>query len=116
MPLEATVDVDVQASAVAFTLTVENTGPEAVDLTFEADQDAEFTVSEAGRDVWRWSSGRAFTQLMRTTEVPPGESFTARGAWRRPTPGDYRVDAELEAMRDVRAAATFSVGSDDSVE
>lgn len=109
MALEATVDVDADADAVEFALTVENTGDEAVELTFPTGQDAEFVVYDDRTDVWRWSSGRMFTQVMRTKTLEPGESLTATATWQRPTPGEYRVEAELEAMTDVRAAVGFSV-------
>lgn len=107
--LNATLTVDADADAATFELIVENTGEDAIELTFPTGQNAEFRVTRDGRAVWTWSSGRAFTQAMRARTLAPGESVIATGEWQRPDPGAYRVEAELEAMTDVRAAAAFSV-------
>jgi len=57
-------------------------------LTFPSGQDFDVVVSSAdGREVWRWSAGRFFTQVVRDITLAPGEERRFSATW------DQRTDA-----------------------
>lgn len=73
---------------VAFDLTTTNVGPHRQELTFPGGQTHELVVVDAtGREVWRWSRGRLFTQTMQTRLLGSGESASYSESW---TPGEAR--------------------------
>lgn len=109
MTLECHLDVAVEG-AVRFELTVVNAGDGAVSLTFRDGGTADFVVLDGDREVWRWSDGRAFAQVVRTVDLASGEQFTAEGEWTDPAPGEYEAVGELRAAdRDCSAQAPLSV-------
>ena len=60
---------------VTFALTVSNRGPKLVELTFPSGQTHDFSVVDAGgREVWRWSRDRMFTQSLQTRQLAAKES------------------------------------------
>ncbi|MFC4356676.1 BsuPI-related putative proteinase inhibitor [Halobium salinum] len=100
--------------AVRFTLAVENDGEEAVTLSFRDSMRADFAVragdDDGGTEVWRWSEGRMFAQMLGTETVGAGETVTFEGTWDDPEPGEYVAVADLAANdADVSAEAEFSV-------
>lgn len=89
---------------IAVTLTVSNVGGAPADLTFRSGQKYEFTASRGGREVWRWSAGRAFTLAITQMSVRPGEEISFREQWDqrdndgdRVPPGRYRISGWLTA-------------------
>ncbi|MGH2600480.1 MAG: BsuPI-related putative proteinase inhibitor, partial [Dehalococcoidia bacterium] len=61
-------------------------------LTFPSGQDFDVVVSSAdGREVWRWSTGRFFTQVVRDVTLAPGEERRFSATW------DQRTDAGTAA-------------------
>ena len=115
MALEGTLDVAVSTadggtSTVEFAFTVTNEGGEAVDLHFSDAAKAEFVVQDEGREVWRFTEGRVFAQLLSTDRLEPTESVTYEGEWDDPIPGSYTAVAELRAQEATCAArAEFEV-------
>jgi hypothetical protein len=104
--LDATVDGDV-----TFTFVVENTGG-PVELTFRSGQRADVAVTdtESGEEVWRWSAGRMFTQVISTVELASGETLDRTVTWDDPPAGSYEAEATLEDNNgSASATATFSV-------
>jgi hypothetical protein len=70
--------VSVAKHTVRFALQVKNVGHKHVELTFPSGQAYDFTVLDAsGREVWRWSSGRMFTQGIQNRLLGTGESMNA---------------------------------------
>ncbi|MGQ9523671.1 MAG: BsuPI-related putative proteinase inhibitor [Armatimonadota bacterium] len=89
---------------VMVTLTISNLGGTPAELTFPTGQKYEFTASRAGREVWRWSAGRVFTQAVQRMSVRPGEEISFRERWNqtdsdgdRVPPGRYRISGWLTA-------------------
>ena len=84
---------------VRFTLNVTNRGPKLVELTFPSGQTHDFSVIDAdGREVWRWSRDRMFTQSLQNRQIPVTE--TASFQEEMPTAGmhgTYTVVASLES-------------------
>ncbi len=115
MTLEGTLDVTVStadggSSTVEFAFTVTNAGSETVDLQFSDAAKAEFVVREGDREVWRFTEGRVFAQMLSTDRLEPGASTTYDGEWDDPRPGAYTAVAELRTREVVCAArAEFEV-------
>ena len=97
MHLQGYLSVDASEDAVSFGFSVENTGAEPVDIHFSSGKTADVTVFREGTEIWRWSDGRMFTQLLRTETIAPGESITHDCRWDYPSPGYYSAEATLEA-------------------
>lgn len=103
--LEATVD-----DAVALVLTVTNDGADPVELTFRNAGKADFAVLADDREVWRWSDGRMFAQVIGHERLAPGGSANFEGVWADPRPGEYTAVGELRVVdRDVSARTEFTV-------
>lgn len=100
-------------------LIVENTGSEPRELTFNSGQKYDFIIKdENSREVWRWSDGLMFTQVITGETVGPGESITYTAQWpltdlegSKVGAGDYEVVAKVMAneTKDVEVAVGFSV-------
>ncbi|MCH7659256.1 MAG: hypothetical protein IH933_01280 [Euryarchaeota archaeon] len=78
-----------------FRFTVTNTGDDPIELRFRDGQSVDFVVLENGRERWRWSDGRLFTQAIRSERLGPNESSTHEGMWSGPESGRYTVCATL---------------------
>lgn len=106
--LDVTLDVDV-GEEVAFALSVHNAGDDAVTLSFSDSQRVDFVVRDDG-ELWRFSEGRMFAQMLDTETVEPDGTVTYRGAWPDPEPGTYEVTGEVTCTdRELSATATFTV-------
>lgn len=110
MSLNGSLAVDVTDHAVNFSLTVENGGPQPVDLKFRSGKRADLVVYGDGDEIWCWSDGRLFTQSVQTETLAPGRSLTAEMKWNDPPPGEYSAVASLEAANeDLVSGARFKV-------
>ena len=91
--------------------TVVNASDEAVELTFRDSGRADFAVyTEADAEIWRWSDGRMFMQVIQYSDLQPGQEATFTESWPDPVPGDYTAEATLRAVdHDVGARTPFSV-------
>ena len=105
-------------------LTVTNEGDDPVTLRFRTGQRADFaahrTDESEGEDggglsldddpVWRYGTGRMFTQVLGSETLEPGESTTYEATWGDPPPGRYRIVGEATAEeRTLSATATAAV-------
>ncbi|MFB6234850.1 MAG: BsuPI-related putative proteinase inhibitor [Halopenitus sp.] len=95
--LTATLSVTPTEDALELTIAVENEGDEAVELNFSDAQRAEFVADEidSGKEVWRWSEGRMFGQVLGTEVLDPGDQLEYDVDWPDPPTGSYRVRGEL---------------------
>ncbi|MCL5110730.1 MAG: BsuPI-related putative proteinase inhibitor [Chloroflexi bacterium] len=110
----------ITGTKVSFKLTARNAGTTPVTLSFASGQRFDMVVQDAtGREIWRWSAGRVFTQVMSSQELAPGQSLTYDATWdqKDPTgqlvsPGRYSARSWLTA-RGVPQQATveFSVAA-----
>jgi hypothetical protein len=92
--------------------TVENTGETATELTFADGGRADCAVFDGDAELWRWSSGRLFTQAVEHDRIEPGGSREFTFEWEPTGPGEYVARGELRAEAvDCPAEATFSVES-----
>jgi methionine-rich copper-binding protein CopC len=102
---DSTLVTDVQvtaepdARAMRFSLSVANGTGKRVELSFPSGQTHDFVVLDAtGREVWRWSDGRLFTQLVQNQLLEARDVVTYDVRW--PTPpsaGRYTLVAVLRS-------------------
>lgn len=89
----------------ALTLSVENTDSETHELSFNSSQRFDFWLEDSsGREVWRWSDGRVFAQMLETIDIKLGESISYAEDWPLMDsngtvvePGNYTVFAKIVA-------------------
>ena len=84
---------------VTWTLEVENGGPEAATLVFRSGKDGDVALLKDGREVYRWSSTRYFSQAMRQERLEPGErkKFPLEEKTLPAEAGDYELVAEMDS-------------------
>ena len=94
--LETKFDVAVEGSDVRFSLRVVNTTPKNLEVNFPSGQSYDFVVVDSvGREVWRWSSDRIFTQSVRNKLLGKGDAITASEKWSPAKPGRFTAIAQL---------------------
>lgn len=95
----STVRVDAAAGDVRFSLAVQNGTKKQVELAFPSGLTHDFVVlDEAGREVWRWSESRMFTQAMQNRLVDSRDSVVYDERWRpNSATGKYTVVAVLNS-------------------
>jgi len=108
MTLDPTLDVSV-GDDVEFQFRVVNAGGSPIELRFRSGKTADVAVFEDGEEVWRWSTGRMFTQALQSRTLGPGEESEQRFTWTDPQPGTYTARATLEADRTVEATTTLEI-------
>ena len=86
-------------NVVNFALQVTNIADHAVEVNFPNGQTHEFVVLDTlGREVWRWSTGRMFTQALQNREVDADETLSFRERWdSRGHHGKYTALASLRS-------------------
>lgn len=96
------VDPATEAPAMTVRMALRHSAAEPLPLTFSSGQTYEIVLRDStGKEIWRWSDGKAFTQALRTVAIPSGEkNWTEQvrlaGADGRPLPeGKYIVEAWL---------------------
>jgi hypothetical protein len=86
------------ADEVRFALHVVNASEHRLELDFPNGQTREFVVSDsAGREVWRWSHGRLFTQTVQNRLLAAGDTVVFEEKWAAAAPGKYTVEATLRS-------------------
>jgi len=108
--LVGVMEVEPSAAAVRLALRVENRGAGPVEVTFPTGQDYDFVVLQDGREIWRWSDDRMFTQAVRQERLAAGDAWTFEEVW-RPSPeltGEFEVVGRLASSdRAVEQAERF---------
>ena len=109
VPLASSLDVtigrarDARVGDVRFALHVTNRADHNLELMFPSGQTHEFVVrDEIGRDVWRWSEGRMFTQALQSKLLSGEETTTYAESWQPGTrTGRFTVVATLRSSSNV---------------
>jgi hypothetical protein len=101
-----------------FALAVANRSEHRLELAFADGRTRDFAVFDAaGREVWRWSRGRIFTQGMQTSMIAPGDSVVYAERWVPTAPGRYTLVAELRSENyPASRQVTFEVPAPPSAE
>ncbi|HYZ92856.1 MAG TPA: BsuPI-related putative proteinase inhibitor [Actinomycetota bacterium] len=99
------VDLDVNdesfgpALRIGFTLTVCNGTDKPIEKTFPSGQRYDFEVKQDGEMVWKWSDGRAFTQVQGFERWDAGECRTFTDSWNGRNPDGSRAESgQYEAV------------------
>ena len=80
--LAAKLDVQAETKGLQFDFSVTNTSKKRVELQFPSGQKYEFVVVDSvGREVWRWTKGRMFTQAIRNELLDAGETLSIKERW-----------------------------------
>lgn len=103
-------DVDVRARTdkrtyrpdepIMVSLEIVNRGRQPVDLSFRSAQRYDVLIKDRqGRDVWRWSQGQMFAQILGTETLKPSRRLRYRVSVReRLPPGAYTIVGVVPAM------------------
>lgn len=90
--------VDTAQGTVRFAIEVTNDSRKRVELAFPDGRTHDFTVlDENGREVWRWSKDRMFTQAMQNRLLDAHDSAIYAERWTPPTKGRYTLVAQLHS-------------------
>lgn len=93
--IAASLDVKV-SDEVTFTLHVTNSSAKRVELRFPSGQTHDLVVLDpVGREVWRWSTGRMFTQSMQNKVLGTTDTLTFTETWHPSRAGTYTAVASL---------------------
>ena len=108
--IAASLDVKI-ADDVTFALHVTNSSRKRVELRFPSGQTHDLVVLDAqGREVWRWSAGRMFTQSMQNKILGVSDTLTFTETWHPEHTGTYTAVASLLSQNypaEQRAAFTL---------
>lgn len=111
-PLASSLAVSVAGTDAKFALHVTNRGAKNLELLFTSGQTHEFVVLDSvGREVWRWSEGRMFTQAVQSKLLHVGDTETYEETWTPGTAkGRFTVVASLRTQsQPVEQRAEFVV-------
>lgn len=85
-------EIFLKGAPVDVTLTLRNAGPAAVALSFATAQRFDVVVYDDDcKEIWRWSRGRMFAQVLGSLTVAPGEIVTYRVRWDQRDQGGRQV-------------------------
>lgn len=84
---------------VVLVLVVQNRGSAPVTLSLPTAQLYDFWIERDGREVWRWSAGRAFATVVTPFELRPGENQVFRESWSQVGADGSQVPAGTYAAR-----------------
>ena len=95
-PIAVSFDVRIR-DGIEFDFRVTNNTPRKLELLFPTGQTHELVVVDSlGREVWRWSAGRMFTQSIQNKLVESSATLGWQAAWRSEVPaGRYVAIASL---------------------
>lgn len=94
-PLSPNLEVSVD-EGVRFSFDVVNEGDKKLEVRFASGRTHELVVIDStGREVWRWSEGRLFTQALQNRVLRVSDALRFEDTWRDATPGTYVAVATL---------------------
>lgn len=90
------VNTQANAGAVRFDFSVTNGGGGKVEMHFPTGQTHDLVVLDTlGREVWRWSKGRMFTQLIQNKILRNADTLAFDDSWKNAPRGQYVAVARL---------------------
>jgi hypothetical protein len=110
--LATNLEIKSERDGVRFSLHVRNETHKHIELAFPNGQTHEFVVVDsAGREVWRWSTSRLFTQALQNRLLSSGETMSVSERWEHAKErGKYTVIATLNCTNfPVQERAEFVV-------
>jgi hypothetical protein len=110
-PIAAALEVKAE-NGFQFSFRVTNNEPRKIEFLFPSGQTHDFVVIDSlGREVWRWSEGRMFTQVVQNKVLESRASLTWDATWRSNVPpGRYTAVASLlSENKPLEERVTFEV-------
>jgi hypothetical protein len=110
-PIATSLDVQVN-DEVHFTFHLTNNADDRLELVFPSGQTHDIVVSDsAGREVWRWSAGRMYTQSLQNRVLEPSETVSYAARWKPASlEGKFVAEALLASnSHPVRQRVEFSL-------
>lgn len=97
--IDTKLNVTIARNDVRLALDVRNVGGKHAELTFPSGQSYDFIVVDSlGKEVWRWSHGRMFTQGVTNKQLGAGEAIEIGETWKEGAkPGRYTAIATLKS-------------------
>ena len=97
--LASSAKVAVGDKGIALALHVTNVGNHALEITFPSGLTHDFIIQDSiGRDVWKWSDGRLFTQALQNKLLDANETLSFDEKWSGPHKrGRYTAIAVLNS-------------------
>lgn len=97
--LPAQLSAAVDNNVVTMTLTMKNPSAAPIKVAFSSGQKYDFVVidSATGREAWRWSADKGFTQALEERTVPASGALVFTEKWTAPKRGLYLVHGVLVA-------------------
>ena len=90
--------VDTAGGTVRFAIEVANATRKRVELDFPDGRTHDFVVhDDTGREVWRWSSGRLFTQGMQNRLLESQDAVVYAEEWQPTSKGRFTLEAHLHS-------------------
>lgn len=90
--------VDTANGTVRFAIEVSNGTRKRVELDFPDGRTHDFIVrDDQGREVWRWSEGRLFTQGMQNRLLDAQDAVVYAERWRPDVKGRFTLEAQLNS-------------------
>jgi hypothetical protein len=75
-------DVRQRGHQLAFTFSITNNAKKKLELVFPSGHTHDLVVVDAaGEEVWRWSTGRMFTQALQNRVLSTGDTLTYEMIW-----------------------------------
>jgi hypothetical protein len=97
-PLTPTLEISVDDD-VRFAFRVTNAGTKRVEVKFPSGLTHDVIVLDTlGREVWRWSNGRLFTQNVQNRVVRASDTMTFDEEWEDAAPGRYTAVVTLASV------------------
>ena len=103
-------DVKISKDPIEFILLVKNKISEPVQICFSSTKKFDFIVSQANREVWRFSSGKMYAQVIIEETIIPGKSLRFTHMWdgrltsgEKLVAGEYQVTALLSTIPELRS-------------
>jgi hypothetical protein len=108
--------VDVVARPVAggheIVMVASNVDERLLPFRFGSSQTYDFIITSVatGKEVWRWSRGQFFTQMVRSDSIRPKDKWQFEAVWKhldsegnKVPPGQYRLNAIITSLPQVNA-------------
>lgn len=94
-PLAPILDISV-SNGVHFSFDVVNASARKLEVLFNDGRTHDIIVLDSlGREVWRWSNDRMFTQVVQSKVLRASDTLTFAESWTDPRPGSYIAVASL---------------------
>ena len=110
-PLTSALDVAMAGSDVRLALSVVNNGKRRIEVRFPDARTHDFAVMDStGREIWRWSEGKLFTQSMQNRVVDSRGTLSFDASWKPTRAGRYTAVARLaSANHPLQARTAFLI-------